>query len=78
MPGQPAMPLHPTEPAEHFGHGRRAVESRDVLKAAMRAIARQSFCTLATVSPRNRPHVVGVVYAAVNGMLYGRDRVAPT
>jgi hypothetical protein len=35
-----------------------------------RAIARRSFCTLATSSGRNRPHVVGVIYAAVDGLLY--------
>ncbi|HJQ60027.1 MAG TPA: pyridoxamine 5'-phosphate oxidase family protein [Vineibacter sp.] len=34
------------------------------------AIARNSFCTLATASAANRPHVVGVIYAAVEGVLY--------
>lgn len=35
-----------------------------------RAIGRRSFCTLATVSPAGRPHVVGVAYAAVGTTLY--------
>jgi general stress protein 26 len=35
-----------------------------------RAIQRGSFCTLATSSKANRPHVVGVLYAAVDGLLY--------
>ena len=34
-----------------------------------RAIAKHSFCTLATAS-ENRPHVVGVLYAPVDGVLY--------
>ena len=48
------------------------VAARDaaVLQAARRALARQSFCTLATSSRRNRPHVVGVVYAEVDGAVY--------
>lgn len=39
-------------------------------KAIRRAIARNSFCTLATSSATNRPLVVGVLYAAVDGVLY--------
>src|ERR1700730_6617952 len=39
-------------------------------KRVERAIERSSFCTLATVSQANRPHVVGVLYAAVKGLLY--------
>ena len=35
-----------------------------------RAIRRASFCTLATSSARNRPRVVGVLYAEVDGVLY--------
>lgn len=35
-----------------------------------RAIARASFCALATSSGRNRPHVVGVLYVAVDRILY--------
>jgi nitroimidazol reductase NimA-like FMN-containing flavoprotein (pyridoxamine 5'-phosphate oxidase superfamily) len=35
-----------------------------------RAIVRSSFCTLATSSTRNRPHVVGVLYVAVDRSLY--------
>lgn len=34
------------------------------------AIGRRSFCTVATVSPANRPHVAGVLYAAVGTTLY--------
>ena len=41
-----------------------------VLRAAQRVLARRSFCTLATASAANRPHVVGVVYVAVGGCLY--------
>lgn len=35
-----------------------------------KVIARRSFCTLATTSAANRPHVAGVLYAAVDGVLY--------
>lgn len=34
------------------------------------AMARRSFCTLATVSPANRPHVAGVLYETVDTDLY--------
>lgn len=39
-------------------------------KLVERVIRRRSFCTLATSSQANRPHVVGVLYAAVDGLLY--------
>lgn len=39
-------------------------------KAIRRAIARSSFCTLATASAANRPLAVGVLYAAVGDILY--------
>jgi hypothetical protein len=39
-------------------------------KIVRRAITRGSFCMLATSSSSNRPHVVGVLYAAVDGLLY--------
>ena len=35
-----------------------------------RAIERRSFCTLATSSASCEPHVVGVLYSAVEGALY--------
>jgi hypothetical protein len=35
-----------------------------------RAIARRSFCTLATTSPKGRPHVAGLIYAEVDGELW--------
>ena len=35
-----------------------------------KAIAKSSFCTLATASPANRPHSAGVVYAEADGDLY--------
>ncbi|HYC55337.1 MAG TPA: pyridoxamine 5'-phosphate oxidase family protein [Candidatus Binatia bacterium] len=39
-------------------------------RAAMKALARHSFCTLATSSARNRPHVAGVLYALAGGKLF--------
>jgi hypothetical protein len=39
-------------------------------KLVWRAINRGSFCTLASSSEVNRPHVVGVLYAAVDGLIY--------
>jgi general stress protein 26 len=39
-------------------------------KRAWRAINRGSFCMLASSSEVNRPHVVGVLYAAVDDLLY--------
>ncbi|HEX6418857.1 MAG TPA: pyridoxamine 5'-phosphate oxidase family protein [Acidimicrobiales bacterium] len=38
--------------------------------AVARAIAKRSFCTLATTSPSGRPHVAGVLYAVAGGDLY--------
>jgi general stress protein 26 len=35
-----------------------------------KAIDRRSFCTLATTSAANRPHVAGVLYEAVDTVLY--------
>jgi general stress protein 26 len=35
-----------------------------------RTLAKRSFCTLATTSKNSRPHVAGVVYALVDGVLY--------
>jgi general stress protein 26 len=40
------------------------------LQAVERAIARHSFCVLATSSAANRPHAVGILYAAVGFDLY--------
>jgi len=34
------------------------------------AVARRSFCTLATASAQDRPHVAGVLYAADGNVLY--------
>lgn len=36
----------------------------------VRAIAKRSFATLATVSPEGHPHVAGALYAFVDGRLY--------
>ena len=38
--------------------------------AVRRVLARSSFCTLATSSAAGAAHVVGVLYAAVDGVLY--------
>jgi nitroimidazol reductase NimA-like FMN-containing flavoprotein (pyridoxamine 5'-phosphate oxidase superfamily) len=35
-----------------------------------RAVARRSYCTLATSSLATRPHVVGVLYAVVDGAFF--------
>ncbi len=40
------------------------------LKSIRKAIARCSYCTLATSSAENRPLVVGVLYAVVDDLLY--------
>ena len=40
------------------------------LKSIRKAIARNSYCTLATASAENRPLAVGVLYAVVDGLLY--------
>lgn len=40
------------------------------LAIVRRAVAKHSFCTLATSSARNRPHAVGILYAAVDLTLY--------
>ena len=41
-----------------------------LLAAATRAVAKRSFCTLATASDASRPHVAGVLYSAVGTTLY--------
>jgi hypothetical protein len=48
------------------------------LEIARRAMARRSFCILATSSAANRPHAVGLLYAAVDldvYLLIGEDTV---
>jgi hypothetical protein len=48
------------------------------LRAVVRAIARHSFCVLATSSAANRPHAVGILYAAVGFdlcLLIGGDTI---
>jgi hypothetical protein len=40
------------------------------LQPVLKAIGRRSFCTLATTSPRQRPHVAGVLYEAIGPVLY--------
>lgn len=42
----------------------------DLRRTVRRALARRSFCTLATVSPAGFPHVVGIMYQHVDGALY--------
>ena len=37
-------------------------------------IARRSFCTLATISPSNHPHVAGVLYVCVGNVLFVSTR----
>ena len=46
-----------------FDHARQ-------LAIIQRAIARNSFCVLATSSQRNQPHAVGLLYAAVDRSIY--------
>lgn len=45
-------------------------DTEQLRQAVQAAIADNSFCALATSSAANRPHVVGVLYAAVDGILY--------
>lgn len=42
----------------------------DRYRHVMRRVSRRSFCTLATSSPAQRPHVAGVLYAEADGSLY--------
>jgi hypothetical protein len=44
--------------------------ARPRLEQVVRAIARRSFATLGTSSTRGRPHVAGVLYAAVDTTLF--------
>lgn len=57
----------PTGPTGSILEGSNAAPR---LEEVERAIAKRSFCTLATVSPAGRPHAAGVVYAAVDGRLW--------
>jgi general stress protein 26 len=47
-----------------------AFDARRQLAVIRRAVARHSFCVLATSSARNRPHAAGLLYAAVDLTLY--------
>lgn len=49
---------------------RPAFDEARQLRAVGRAIARHSFCVLATSSAANRPHAVGILYAAAGFDLY--------
>lgn len=40
------------------------------IEQVLKAITRRSFCTLATASATNRPHVAGVLYVAEENVLY--------
>ena len=57
-------------PAQPVAYAARTDDAATVRLAAQKALARHSFCTLATSSPRNCPNVVGVVYALCDGKLY--------
>lgn len=59
-PGAAAFTGHMTEPT-HYSPG---------LDQVVKAIAKRSFCMLATVSPSGRPHVAGVLYQAIGTTLY--------
>ena len=57
---------------------RPAFDQSRQLRIVRRAMARRSFCILATSSAANRPHAVGLLYAAVGFDLYlliGADTV---
>jgi hypothetical protein len=41
-----------------------------ILADVIAAMSKRSFCTLATSSPTNQPHVAGVMYAMVDDRLY--------
>ena len=47
-----------------------AARRADIAPLVRRAIARRSFCSLATSSAASRPHVAAVLYAAVDDGLY--------
>ncbi|MGI5282704.1 pyridoxamine 5'-phosphate oxidase family protein [Nonomuraea polychroma] len=46
------------------------MSSQKLQTLVRRTISRQTFCTIATSSARNRPHVAGMLYAEVGGKLY--------
>ena len=52
-----------------------AANAHPAVGPVTRAIARRSFCTLATASPANRPHVAGVLYVADGTVLYVNSRL---
>jgi general stress protein 26 len=61
--------LLPADGAAGVGTGTGFDEEKQ-RQIVRRAITRSFFCTLATSSATNRPHVVGVIYAAADGVLY--------
>jgi general stress protein 26 len=60
LPAPRALTDHMAEPTHH---------SPD-LDQVVKAIAKRSFCMLATASPSRRPHVAGVLYEAIGLTLY--------
>src|SRR5205085_2412758 len=57
----PAAPAHPTVAPS---------PARPEPAAVRRALARRSFCTLATTSEIGRPHVAGVLYVMVDDAMF--------
>lgn len=51
-------------------HTETRLQAKPQLGRVIRTVTRRSFCTLATASATNRPHVAGVLYAADDHVLY--------
>lgn len=66
------MPVsaHPLATPSAHDHVATAAEQQRLRKLVRRVLAKQSYCTLATASKANRPHVAGVLYAEIDGVLY--------
>lgn len=57
-------------PTNHTNPSDTAQHDPDHVRRIARAIARTTFCTLATVSPAGNPHSAGVVYAWAAGSMW--------
>ena len=70
MTSSSASTTAPTTPPAPDPDRPTALPLRPPIELVRRAIGRRSFCTLATTSPKGQSHAAGVLYAAVDDVLY--------
>ncbi|MDY7102617.1 MAG: pyridoxamine 5'-phosphate oxidase family protein [Actinomycetota bacterium] len=66
----PTTATHTTAATAPAAAHQPATAAHPTAEQVRKAIAKRSFCVIATASEANRPHVAGVLYAEVDGDLY--------